>query len=72
VLIPDAVEFDLVKNALYTDPADQSAWLYHRWLIGAGTDAVVLEREIGDIQALLNEQPDSKCMWNRYPYSTLH
>ncbi|KAG0241987.1 hypothetical protein BG011_003400, partial [Mortierella polycephala] len=27
-------EFDLVKNAFYTDPADQSAWLYELWLVG--------------------------------------
>ena len=31
------LEFELVKNALYMDPHDQSAWLYHRWLIGDGT-----------------------------------
>lgn len=30
-------EFDLVKNAIYTDPEDQSAWLYDLWLIGRGT-----------------------------------
>ena len=29
-------EFDLVKNAMYTDPNDQSVWIYHRWLIGPG------------------------------------
>ncbi|CAG8523710.1 4132_t:CDS:10, partial [Ambispora gerdemannii] len=27
-------EFDLVKSAIYTDPDDQSAWLYHLWLVG--------------------------------------
>ena len=27
-------EFDLIKNALFTEPADQSAWLYHHWLCG--------------------------------------
>lgn len=29
-------EFDLVQNAMYTDPRDQSVWIYHRWLIGSG------------------------------------
>jgi geranylgeranyl transferase type-2 subunit alpha len=27
-------EFDLVRNAMYTDPDDQSVWVYHRWLVG--------------------------------------
>lgn len=29
-------EFELVKQALYVDPYDQSSWIYHRWLIGDG------------------------------------
>ena len=27
-------EFELVTQALWTDPGDQSGWIYHRWLIG--------------------------------------
>jgi len=27
-------EYELVKNAFYTEPHDQSSWLYLRWLIG--------------------------------------
>eukprot|EP00042_Codosiga_hollandica_P039428 m.330476 g.330476 ORF g.330476 m.330476 type:complete len:399 (-) comp55609_c0_seq7:854-2050(-) len=27
-------EFVLAANAFYIDPTDQSAWIYHRWLLG--------------------------------------
>ncbi|KAM0790630.1 hypothetical protein ACM66B_004492 [Microbotryomycetes sp. NB124-2] len=52
-------EFDLVKQALWSDPNDQSAWLYHRWLVGGGTLAIV-RREIQGIEELLEEEPDSR------------
>ncbi|EKM55625.1 uncharacterized protein PHACADRAFT_256366 [Phanerochaete carnosa HHB-10118-sp] len=65
-------EFDLVKNAMYTDPGDQSVWIYHRWLVGDGGEAALLKREINTIQELLNEQPDSKwCMESLVHYKRL-
>ncbi|CEP08722.1 hypothetical protein [Parasitella parasitica] len=35
-------ELELVKNAIYTDPEDQSAWLYYWWLLGRAPDNVAL------------------------------
>ncbi|KAI7820636.1 hypothetical protein BC939DRAFT_425735 [Gamsiella multidivaricata] len=59
-------EFDLVKNAIYTDPEDQSAWLYDLWLIGRGTSPShpglqLLEREIAVVRELVELEPDCKC-----------
>lgn len=36
-LSTSATEFELLRNAMYTDPNDQSVWMYHRWLVGTGT-----------------------------------
>jgi geranylgeranyl transferase type-2 subunit alpha len=57
--IKDA-EFELLKQAMYTDPNDQSVWLYHKWLMGPEPDAALLEREITVIKELLEVEPDSK------------
>lgn len=35
-------EFELVRNAMYTDPNDQSVWMYHRWLVGSGRSRIEL------------------------------
>lgn len=54
-------EYELVKQALWSDPNDQSAWIYHRWLVGDGKDVPTLRREIDGLAELLEEEPDSRC-----------
>lgn len=54
-------EFELVTQALWTDPGDQSGWLYHRWLIGSEPDPAVLRREYDNVKELLEQEPESKC-----------
>ncbi|PWN21461.1 protein prenylyltransferase [Microstroma glucosiphilum] len=68
-------ELELVRQALYTDPDDQSVWLYHAWLVdldvstGTATlpsrpDSIqrvtLLQREIDSIEELLEVEPDSR------------
>ncbi|PWN90812.1 protein prenylyltransferase [Acaromyces ingoldii] len=56
-------EFDLIKQALFTDPDDQSVWIYHEWLIDKEASQDVLEREIEVVRELVDLEPDSKlCM----------
>ncbi|WWC88407.1 uncharacterized protein L201_003318 [Kwoniella dendrophila CBS 6074] len=64
-------EFDLVTQALWTDPADQSGWLYHRWLIGSEPPIEVLNREIKNIKDLHEAEPDSKWCMNALAHYTL-
>lgn len=68
-------ELELVRQALYTDPDDQSVWLYHAWLVdldvsaagstsvtsrGSSQRAALLQREIDSIEELLEVEPDSR------------
>ncbi|EGU11573.1 Microfibrillar-associated protein 1 [Rhodotorula toruloides ATCC 204091] len=51
-------EFELVKQAIWSDPNDQSAWLYHRWLVGEGClDSLVYYKRL--LVRLLEAQGDA-------------
>lgn len=61
-------ELEYIKQAIYTDPDDQSSWIYHRWLITdkeiapwtEGELAEIIRAEISSIQELYEVEPQSK------------
>lgn len=64
-------EFELIKNAFYTEPNDQSAWFYHRWLrfqycgqdlknFKKKENLELLQKEVESLKELLKEEPNAK------------
>ena len=69
----------MIKQAMYTDPSDQSVWFYHRWLIDRLTtptppDTTALRQRLLDelkaIDELRELEPDSK--WCAISLAHLH
>lgn len=54
-------EFELLQQAMYTDPSDQSIWLYHRWLVSLDPNLETLKEQIQVIHELAEMEPESKC-----------
>jgi len=62
-------ELELVWRAMYTQPEDQSPWIYHRWLIATAKKIppaedydpqAVLEQELQNTLDLLQEEQRAK------------
>ncbi|KAN0043239.1 hypothetical protein ACTA71_010879 [Dictyostelium dimigraforme] len=63
-------EFELVRNAVYTEPKDSSSWIYHKWLVATlksipnSNYIEVLKNELTQIYDLIELEPD--CKWPIY------
>ena len=64
------LECNLIQNAIFTDPNDQSAWFYQRWLLFSGDESKnlsnsnllsTLNSELESCQQLYDLEPQNKC-----------
>ncbi|KAF0976786.1 hypothetical protein FDP41_004081 [Naegleria fowleri] len=47
-------EYDLCTNAFYTEPSNQSAWIYHRWLLASPEGKTLKSKDLETCNELLD------------------
>lgn len=52
-------EYNMILNALFTDPSDQSPWLYHNWLV-KNNFGLFSQEQIDSLRTLEEMEPDNK------------
>ena len=52
-------EYNLILNAIYTDPSDQSAWLYHNWLV-KNSFGNFTQEQLKSLRQLEELEPDNR------------
>jgi len=52
-------EYNMILNALFTDPSDQSPWLYHNWLI-KNNFGNLTQDQLNKLETLAELEPDNR------------
>lgn len=64
-------EYDMILSALFTDPADQSPWLYHNWLI-RNNFGNLNQDHVDKLKSLEELEPDNRWVKQALQLATSH